>query len=176
MRLPAGNGIAVKMNRFLLQQNRFPGARFLPVFLLALSLGCSAAHARIGETVAQCDARYGTPKKIGKDAPLCAQTRTYNKGDLLITVGFNEQGTAEEVTYAKVLGGELTEEEQENFLGENRDDSTWSRMQSTSAALVLWNRTDGKALASYLSPSHWLVVITRAYYQKSSDALPVKVP
>ena len=89
------------------------------LFLILALLGQQTASARIGETIEQCDKRYGKPIAF-QDAQgaLVTPTRIYRKGDFEITV-FQLNGRCEAMMYTNIVTGKLLSTEIMKFLEAN---------------------------------------------------------
>jgi hypothetical protein len=99
--------------------------------LIALS---TLAHARIGETVAECDARYGEPKLIKADS------RMYHKSGYTVRIAFDENKKCGEVCYMITNGeGSLSDKERKAFMSANG--KAWISQQGTEL-LKKWQSPD----------------------------------
>jgi hypothetical protein len=120
------------------------------LFLLALFLlAPAAASARLGETPAECDARYGNPLRNRPSEPT-----VYLKGGFLITVDFH-QGHAYSIVYQQTPGGgekleklSITPEQIQTLLSYNAGPSQWNS-PTQAATRTQWIRADKLATASY---------------------------
>jgi|GEM_PF-4370213 len=84
---------------------------------LALAVLPIVVHARIGETLAECENRYGAATGTRHDERWGEQT-SFKKDAITITVSFGPDGKAWSITYETGLDlrGEFTEEEVERLL------------------------------------------------------------
>ena len=87
--------------------------------VLALS---TLAHARIGETVAECKARYGEVKLEDEDQ------KFYQKSGYTIAIFFNDNGKCCQIHYLKSGEGELTEKEVNAFM--NANGKNWKKIKA----------------------------------------------
>lgn len=129
----------------------------LPIALLLLTALPSLA--RLGETKAQCEARYGTPVGTTK-----AGNTRYLKGGLEIVIIYSHD-KASTLYFAKPKPGatdlditistnkdkrpELTQAEQDTLLQANTGTSTWQSKTGDPFGDPVWRRADGKAVAYY---------------------------
>lgn len=119
------------------------------------------AVGRIGETPAQCEARYGKPVKIDKEK----ERIWYRKGGLEVLVLFHD-GKADHLFFEKSAHDELdlplglSTAEIEVLLNANFGDNLWSKLNG----LVInsaWT-TDGKICAFYRESGRQLCLFTDA--------------
>jgi len=118
--------------------------------VLALS---TLTHARIGETVAQCDARYGELM----DFPDDNGDRHYNKNGFIVFASFNKDGRCGKIHYLKKNNKELTTPELKAIMRANG--KGWVEDRGTEG-LKVW-RTDSRV--AYLLEGRSLFVYTLAY-------------
>lgn len=101
-----------------------------------------SAQARIGETEAQCNARYGPPM-----AKVTKGDKQYSKNGYIIFVWFKD-GKAAQIQYTRSFNGSsdtLKSEEVDAFLAANAEGLSWSR--PTKLYLQEARREDGNAYA-----------------------------
>jgi hypothetical protein len=98
-----------------------------PALLLTLLAATATAHARIGETVEQLDARYGKPTRTtaGPTGAARFEKRTYKNEGLTIEV-FVYVGRSHQEIY-KMPEGELSPEQVQKILEDNSFGSKWER-------------------------------------------------
>ena len=117
--------------------------------VLALS---TLTHARIGETVAQCNARYG--EVVAEDE---AVGRCYQKSGFNVFVTIAENGKCGQITYSKENGGKFTAPELKALMRANG--KGWVE-QGKIADMQIW-KTDDKA--AYFNEGNYLFIRTLAY-------------
>ncbi len=132
----------------------------------------AAAFARIGETLAQCETRYG--KAYNTEGSMSA----FRKGGLLIGVVFY-QGKADVVYYEKEernivnLAAEMSENEIETLLKANGGDKKWKK----SAVISMdkhWQTEEGELFANYTTIRSQLTVCTREYLEREFEKTKAK--
>lgn len=142
----------------------------LLTFLLIHSLN---AHARIGETIAQCDARYGGTLKVLKNG-----LHLYQKPPMDIRCIFSG-GVCEVLMVSHIETDalnsptELSGVEIEAIMEANSGGRTWVKDEAFSMNSQ-WHTTDGFLLASYRTFDHHLMIMTkpaldRANAEKAAD-------
>jgi len=116
----------------------------------------STTFARIGETLTQCEARYGKADRTDKDTGVVY----FLKGGFYIMVDFH-QGKAEAVGYKKEQGGkEMSDNEIETLLKANGEDKKWKRIESITIKQQ-WRTEDGLLVAVYYPVDNILLVGTQ---------------
>jgi hypothetical protein len=134
-------------------------------FLLALATG---SQARLGETPAQCQERYGPPTRIDQAKGLIL----YQKGGFLIAAKF-AAGQCEAIAFSKIattaLGSPqpITAAEIATLLTANSQDHTWQ----PAAHGLTWHRQDGQAHATYSTQDALLTIATTTATQRKPHAL-----
>lgn len=119
-----------------------------------------AAHARIGETLAQCETRYGKTVKVTNGYHF------FSKATMSIACKFIN-GACEEMcifhSERDVLRHptELSEVEIEALLEANSGGSVWSKGEAPSMTKE-WKTADGLLVAAYFTFEHELVIVTKA--------------
>lgn len=104
---------------------------------LVLMLVAQAAEARFGNTVVQCEERYGKPEGSVKFAPPAEFVNYYNKDGLFVAATFSG-GKVTTIIFSKV-SGELpaytafSEAEIKTILEENRGGNPWGERKKISA-------------------------------------------
>lgn len=100
----------------------------LTASLAFLLLSHLTAEARLGETENQCNARYGTPKRVAEIVPGCS-TNEYDYHGFKVRVAFAYfNGPAIKMTFGKPLGPFLKDDEIEAILKANTEDGMeWKR-------------------------------------------------
>lgn len=107
----------------------------LLIFLLALAR--TTTYARVGESIAELDARYGAnmiEKPAGPANLGCVTTRLYITGDFGVLAGIAANGKCVSSGYSKFVCGsivQLSEEEIKIFLAAENP-AKWSKTQSGS--------------------------------------------
>jgi len=116
--------------------------------VLALS---TLAHARIGETVAQCDARYGELLKNGENG------RHYNKSGFVVFVNIDKKGKCGKIHYFKKSDENISTLELKALMRANG--TGWVERVGTER-LKIWKNNSRVA---YLLEGKTLYVYTLAY-------------
>jgi hypothetical protein len=147
------------------------------------ALSCSVASARLGETIGQCDLRYGTPTSFSRESE--RHTRFYTKDRVRVIVSFVE-GRAAEVYYRAEDVQPLSAADIRLFLQVNAGKSAWVKVDQAAewkkahpgarmtdgdeaelvaelTAFARWRRRDTLAEAAYDRLSHTLVVYDAAH-------------
>ena len=119
--------------------------------VLALS---TLTHARVGETVAECNARYGGTDDIGRKV-------YYKKSGYLLAVEFDTKGRCGEIVYSKP-GADLSNSEIRAFIRANG--SGWVEKEGT-AKLDKWKSADKMA---YFYGG--ILVVRSLVYEAAKDA------
>lgn len=131
------------------------------------------AEGRIGETPAQCEARYGKPLKIDKDAKIIF----YQKGGLNLAVIFFE-GKADGLIYSKIETDvlnhpvEMSATEIEVILKANANGKEWKK-DPMSIIDKMW-RIEEELFAQYSIREKRLTVITGAYAKRAKEETEAK--
>lgn len=112
----------------------------MKVTVLFPLLCLSTAFARIGETLDECEARYGS-----KTGSVAADQITFQRGGITIIVRVRDGRSIQE-DFAPEAGGRLSESQIEQLLNENAEGSTWERNGETPVETDYF-RKDGKASA-----------------------------
>jgi hypothetical protein len=145
------------------------------ITLLALFMSAQVLTARIGESMAQCEARYGKALLIEKDIALVL----FFKNGYAIQAHFFE-GTVDRITYAKPKTTSnlykdlepLSTQEIETLLGYNGAD--WAKDKDVIDFTFDHYQTPGKTnLSLYHKFDHTLVIGTIEHYKRAwakSDA------
>jgi len=126
------------------------------------------AKARIGETVAESDARYGKPTEIK------SPSRYYSKNGYKIVVKFRG-GKAAQITFGKekmdsdgVREG-MTKEEIQSILKSNGDGAEWEKANVGGPLCLSWV-TKGMARVGIYQPlDRFLLIITKEENDKGNE-------
>ena len=133
--------------------NRHAGWRIVPDMKAKLMIAVLAAlilpaSARVGETVAECDKRYGTPTKIEGDS------RAYSKNDIGVVAKFRA-GKCIRITYT--IPEDSTHTRIDDLLEANVGSSQWSRPLGD-LGWKRWKTADGVKMASWTHRPQLLTV------------------
>jgi hypothetical protein len=124
--------------------------------------------ARIGETPAQCEARYGKPIKSFESTDSIG----FRKAGLSVLVGFHE-GKADMIVYEKDAtdtsgeSNKMSDNEIETLLNANGGDKKWKNMNTismspdVSVVIKRWETEDGALIAEYEVLRNMLIVSTK---------------
>lgn len=132
----------------------------MKTLILFLCLVSSAVFARIGETVAQCQARYGAPIKwVVPD-----KTGYFEKDELRLLATFRNSKCVH-LSYTKIEASKqlptFSDEEIDALLKANGGGAKSSKIQSSEDAAE-WQSSDGKLTATYLMRMNLLIIQTAA--------------
>ena len=139
----------------------------LMILALTLNLAVSAL-ARLGETKAQCDTRYGQP--ISEDT----NTVAYMDGSIRLLVTLDKD-KAVAIAYRKLISDGLDRASIKKYMAANAFGLKWKRLQREGdymAWVQAWQRSDGKAVALYHVPDRnspllfTLQICTKTYLAK----------
>ena len=136
------------------------------------------ARARIGETVAQIEQRYGQPtgeppRKLATHYATAEAVRPYHKSGLVICVAYlHGQSVAEFFVHENGLP--LTGPEMDDLLAANRGETnqTWKRLDlgETTDGATGWARGDGLLVASGNNERRFLEILDRAFWDAVTKA------
>jgi hypothetical protein len=123
---------------------------------IVLAFTSRTATARLGETQAECDKRYGSPvvKATGQEVSTefgpADASATYRSGVLQIEVFFSK-GRACRIRYSKMDGSILDPTEVKNLLNAEGGTAQWKTVDPNFADKYYnyesaWRRSDGKVL------------------------------
>jgi hypothetical protein len=139
--------------------------KLLPI--LALLLTALPTFARLGETKAECEKRYGKPFKTLEDG-----IDIFKKAGLDITVIYLKD-TAARISFSKAnpeaspfkldQSLPLSEAERDTLLKANSGGSPWKEDLEAGADYLRWKRADKKAAAMYSPDSKVLTIYTSDY-------------
>ena len=153
---------------------RLASLLFAAVFLLPFS----AARARIGETVAQVEQRYGQPvgeppRKLATHYASAEAVRPYHKSGLVICVAYlHGKSVAEFFVHGNGLP--LTGPEMDDLLAANRGEANlaWKRLDlgETTDGATGWARSDGLLVASGNTERQFLEILDRPFWDTVTQA------
>ena len=132
----------------------------------ALSLAAREAAARLGETLEQCNQRYGAPRSSNSMFPVLsgAPNREYTYQGWRITAAFLK-GHAAKLRYSKMNSHKIEEDEFQAILKGNVGDGSWSAQTMPKAIFnnpfgpnKIWSHSNG-SLAYFENPSRNTVVL-----------------
>ncbi len=133
--------------------------------LLGILLAVSTADARLGESIEQCRARYGEPKRVTLNDDLTG-IATYSKNDLSITIHYYN-GKADLIRYSPGLVSTVDLDLAKYLLKLNGRTKEWEQLTKTEIVLndiqdenaqyprvelvdpILWKSKDGILDASF---------------------------
>ncbi|HBJ83173.1 MAG TPA: hypothetical protein DDZ88_04730 [Verrucomicrobiales bacterium] len=135
--------------------------------LVSFILHPIAAHARIGETIAECEARYGKGEAfkgryIFKKAPMTIACKFTN--DICESMMIFHTKTDQFRHPA-----EMSEVEIEVLLEANGQGSAWTKVEAVSVNKE-WKTEDGRVRAAYYTFSRELYIITSAEMERDAAA------
>ena len=141
-------------------------------FLCFLTLP-SVAFSRIGETIEQCEGRYGAHlKAMDGDDVMITESRLYTKNGFNVIVGFSK-GICHLCVYTKMDGSALTEVEQKSLLQAEAGSSSWQLLRDFSMN-TKWQRLDGESLAQYESVNKRMGFTSKEYLGALNNAKDAK--
>jgi hypothetical protein len=137
--------------------------------------------ARIGETPAQCEARYGKPIKSFEGTDSVGVRKAGLRG----LVGFHE-GKADMIVYEKdppdtsSQSNKMSDNEIETLLKTNGGDKKWkntntiSMSPDVSVVIKRWETEDGALIAEYEVLSNMLIVSTKGRKEREEKSKEAK--
>lgn len=128
----------------------------LSIIVAAALLALCSAHARLGESEAEVEARYGKGKTMLSDAR--GVSKSYKSGGLQIFVTFFE-GRSNSEMYAKLNDGRLDDAEIRVLLDANSGGLQWEAGEQRSDG-PLWTVAD--RVAHYDRFKGWLTIFSRS--------------
>jgi hypothetical protein len=125
------------------------------------------AAARVGETIRECDARYGKPTQA-EAGPIVADSveRTYFKEGFTIEVLFVD-GRAETISYLHPSA--FTDEQITKLLNNNAQGEVWAEKPNGSSGVYGSWETPKGATAAYFKPKPWESRTSSQYCLKISS-------
>ncbi len=146
--------------------------KLLAVTVASFLIIASVASARIGETLEQCEARYGKGS-VGKDGEI-----SFTKAGFTIQATFYE-GKVDAIGVFKierdVLGHpkEMSDTEVQTLLEANGGGKAWRKLNAVSMDKQ-WSNEDGSVMAFMKFTSNILIVSTRASLERGRAAMEAK--
>jgi len=127
-----------------------------------------SAEARLGETAAQCQQRYGAPVQADKEGHMM-----FMKGGFIIMVDiFN--GRVETIGFRKVeqnalgMGEKLSDNEIASFLAANGNGKKWKKLEIISMD-DNWITEDGDFIAVYKKMDRTLIIFTKEVLARDKE-------
>jgi len=145
--------------------------RCLILFLCFLAL---PARANLGETIAQCVARYGTPihfTEANDKFPFGTITFTAGGYGLTVFISHDKEVGAR---VSKTDKSAFTDAELQSIMGADAGDSKWSSTASDDPTCLAWTRGD-QAKVLYDKEKH-MVIFTSLEMAQALQAAPAKPP
>jgi hypothetical protein len=139
--------------------------RFLPA-LLVLIATWAAAHADLGDTPSQAEARYGAAQETKRDDATGVITKFYIHDGLGIAVKFLNAKSQSE-SYIKGRKAEFTDAEIDALLKSNAMGSDWRSVYKT-AGMERWELKSREATAVYSHTDHTLVFSTKEFLSQGT--------
>jgi hypothetical protein len=145
----------------------------------ALILVTTVCHARIGETQAQVEARYGKHMKEVKPLTPASAAYLYRKGELAYFVGFVDGKAAYELVESVEEDGDIGEgkleaDDIDAALKANAPDGGWKEILGAPDGNRRWTSVDGKLTAAYNAKNYQLLIESSEFSHqrqaKASDA------
>jgi hypothetical protein len=133
------------------------------VIASALVLMATICHARVGETQAQVEARYGKHVKEVKPLAPAGAAYLYRKGELAFFVGFVDGKAAYELVESVEEDGDIGEGELEAkdidaSLKSNAPDGGWKEVTGAQDGNRHWTSADGALIAVYNVKNYQLLI------------------
>ena len=138
-------------------------------YIACLCLIPYAAAARIGETLQQCESRYGPSTALKIEAETAVYS--FTKGPFTIAA-IIWKGTVHNLMISKRgenasgISQDLTEAELETFLEANRGESFWIKRTADSGNYVFWESSDNRRRAIFEIRTGLLLLSTNEYDTK----------
>lgn len=157
------------------------------ILLIGIMIAASAAQARLGESIEQCNARYGEPKRISVDDNLTG-IASYTKNDLSITIHFLK-GKADLIRYSSGEVSTVDFDLAKYLLKLNGRTKEWDQLTKTQTVLqdiqdetaqyprvvlvdpILWKSKDGILEASYSAGKGTFEIKASTYQDKLKEGL-----
>lgn len=142
----------------------------LVAIIVSIILHPITAHARLGETIAQCEARYGKASTIDKDGV----TYFYAKPPMFICCKF-VNGVCEVIMLAHLerdvlkTPTKMSAVEIDALLEANGKGSTWNK-RGVFVSGDEWQTADGLMVAVYYDRNNQLCIMTRAELERLNAA------
>jgi hypothetical protein len=146
--------------------------RIALLLLVGLALS-KPAFARIGETTAQLDKRYGSPvaKNHGNE-----EIRRYSFRGFTITVGL-DQGISQCEIYLKSDRSRMTEGEIHDLLQANAGKSPWLEdAEENSRNYLYWSKDKKSRVGVYSLVGHNLMVTSKPYLPRFTSLMNTNGP
>lgn len=132
------------------------------VIITSCLLLATAAHARVGETVEQVEARYGTPQRVLHERGSFRELG-YGYRGLMVGVSY-VAGISKSEGFARPGNSQLSDADVKAILALSlAPGTTWKRMPDQSGN-SFWMRSDGKVVA-LLSAHNFLQVQAKDFHQ-----------
>ena len=133
--------------------------KFPHLIVLALGLFCVPdTFARLGETVAECEQRYGTATKLD------SKTFSFKKAGFAMMITFFE-GKADSITYVKEDLSHISENQQSQLRKLHSADLEWTKSKDISTNNE-WNTPQNEFWSHYYTVEKLLVVGTRGWVER----------
>ncbi len=157
------------------------------ILLAGIMLAISSAQARLGETVDECQTRYGEPKRIALNDNKTG-IATYGKNDLVITIHFLN-GKADLIRYSQGQVTTIDLDLAKYLLKKNGRDKEWEQLTKTQIVLqdiqdlnaqhprvelvdpIQWKSMDGLLSASFSVGKGTFEVRANTYGEKVRQGL-----
>jgi hypothetical protein len=137
------------------------------ILMAALMVACvtSSAFARLGETEAQCEQRYGKPAQSTNVGAI--KNSVYHFRSFQIIVSF-EDGKSKSEAYAKEDSAEISNGEITALLDANSGGAPWIEKES---GLDKVYAGAGDLFASYNWSRHYLMITTKGFMDRTTTTL-----
>lgn len=141
------------------------------ILAIMIAAAVTSAKARIGETPAQCKARYGEPLNVDQGPPLHA---AFKKNGIVIMAEFFE-GKAAMIIFTKektdILGKsiKMSSHEIEALKSANGQDREWIEQKIFSLD-DQWQTEDGEIYARLDALNNWLLFMTKEHIERTAQA------
>jgi hypothetical protein len=139
----------------------------LTTALLAGLMMTSQTSARVGETLAQINARFGEPKFTSEARPPATLANVYHKAGLMIIIHFRNDISELEV-YGKMDKSALTDAEQDALREANSGGKKWTKVAQISLSPE-WKTEDGALRACYVPFEHYIAVMSADFVTKANE-------
>jgi hypothetical protein len=147
------------------------------VIASALIFITTVCHARVGETQAQVEARYGKHMKEVKALAPASAAYLYRKGDLAFFVGFIDGKAAYELVESVEEDGDIGEgkleaNEIDASLKANAPDGGWKEVMGAQDGNRHWTSADGKLTAAYNVKNYQLLIESSEFSRQRQAKAP----
>jgi hypothetical protein len=137
--------------------------------ILAVTLA-TPALARVGESIEQIKARYGSLTGVAPIESVPYFTLGFESAGLVITVAFDDKNVSQLEMFKRKDGSELSDEEIQVLLEANSGGFTW-KAPSGDQRTKIWESIDGKSRYAISTGGRTLIVTSKDFWESSASAM-----